>query len=194
MRRLLKLLAEVAITPRFPETELARIKQNRLRQLAVSKSQPQQLATEKFFNVLFPNHPYGRYFPAEAMVQGYTIDQVRNFYTQNVTAARAHLFVAGVFDGKALEQAIRTAFSGWTAGKAVTPAKPAATAKRAIYIIDRPGAVQSSMYVGAPTIDPTSPDWRALQVANMLLGGAFGSRIIKNIREDKGYRIHRSAS
>src|SRR5688572_22728505 len=184
---LLNLLAEVALQPRFPESELARIKQNRLRQLAVQKSQPQTLATEKFFNVMFPNHPYGRYFPTEAMLQGYTIQQVRDFYTQNFTAARAHLFIAGVFDAKAVEAAIRPAFTGWTAGKATTPTKPTQTARRQIYIIDRPGAVQSTLYIGAPTIDPTNTDWRALQVANMLLGGAFGSRITKNIREDKGY-------
>ena len=184
---LLNLLAEVALQPRFPESELARIKQSRLRQLAVQKSQPQTLATEKFFNVMFPNHPYGRYFPTEAMLQGYTIQQVRDFYTQNVTAARAHLFIAGVFDAKAVEAAIRSAFTGWAPGKATTPARPTQTARRQIYIIDRPGAVQSTLYIGAPTIDPTNADWRALQVANMLLGGAFGSRITKNIREDKGY-------
>jgi zinc protease len=184
---LLNLLAEVALQPRLPESELARIKQSRLRTLAVQKSQPQAQATEKFYNVLFPNHPYGRYFPTEAMLQGYTIQQVRDFYNQHVTASRAHLFIAGVFDAPAVESAIRAAFSGWKAGQPSTPVKPTQTAKRAIYVIDRPGAVQSSMYIGAPTIDPTHQDWRALQVANTLLGGAFGSRITKNIREDKGY-------
>jgi zinc protease len=184
---LVRLLAEVALQPRFPEAELARIKQNRLRNLAVQKSQPNSLATEKFFNVMFPNHPYGRYFPTEAMLQGYTIQQVKDFYDKNFTAARAHLFVAGQFDVAQVSQAIREAFGGWKAGAAVQPPKPTMTAKRAVYLIDRPGAVQSSMIIGGPTIDPTNPDYRALQVTNMLLGGAFGSRITKNIREDKGY-------
>lgn len=184
---LLQLLAEVALQPRFPETELARIKQSRLRQLALSKSQPQSLATEKFFNVTFAGHPYGRYYPNESLLQGYTLKQVQDFYNQHVTASRAHLFVVGRFDGPALEQAIKTAFSGWKAGQPVPIVKPKAAPKRAIYIIDRPGAVQSTMYIGAPTIDPSNADWRALQVTNMLLGGAFGSRITKNIREDKGY-------
>jgi zinc protease len=184
---LVQLLAEVALQPRFPDAELARLKQNRLRTLAVSKSQPGTLATEKFHNVMFPNHPYGRYFPTEAMLQGYTTQQVRDFYDKHFTAARAHLFIAGQFDAAALTKAINDAFGGWKAGTAVQPAKPTMTAKRAIYLIDRPGAVQSSMIIGGPTIDPSNPDYRALQVANMLLGGAFGSRITKNIREDKGY-------
>ncbi|HEY0671960.1 MAG TPA: pitrilysin family protein [Longimicrobiales bacterium] len=184
---LIQLLSEVALQPRFPESELARIKQNRLRQLAVSKSQPGTLAVEKFHNVMFPNHPYGRYFPTEAMLQAYTIQQVRDFYDRNVTASRAHLFVAGQFDANALAQTIRSAFGSWKAGQPAKPATPTMASKRAIYLIDRPGAVQSSMYIGAPTIDPSNPDYRALQVTNMLLGGAFGSRITRNIREDKGY-------
>jgi zinc protease len=184
---LVQLLAEVALQPAFPESELARVKQNRLRNLAVQKSQPQALAQEKFYNVMFPNHPYGRYFPTEAMLQGYTIKQVRDFYDANFTAARAHLFVAGQFDANAMMKTIRDAFGGWKAGTPVAPAKPTMANKRAIYLIDRPGAVQSTILLGGPTIDPTHPDYRATQVMNMLLGGAFGSRITKNIREDKGY-------
>jgi zinc protease len=184
---LVQLLAEVALQPRFPETELARIKQNRLRTLAVQKSQPGALAAEKFHNVMFPNHPYGRYFPTEAQLQGYTVQQVKDFYDKHFTAARAHLFVAGVFDANAVTNAIRTAFGGWKAGQPSAPVQPRMTVKRAIYIIDRPGAVQSSIWMGAPTIDPSNPEYRALQVTNALLGGAFGSRITRNIREDKGY-------
>lgn len=184
---LIELLADVTLHPRFPESELPRIKQNRLRNLAVSKSQPSTLATEKFFNVLYPNHPYGRYFPTEAMLQGYTVQQVRNFYDQNVTASRAHVFVAGQFDANAVAKAIRESFAGWKRGQPAQPAPAPVVKKRAIYLIDRPGAVQSSMYIGAPTIDPSHPDFRALTVTNTLLGGAFSSRITRNIREDKGY-------
>lgn len=182
-----RLVAEVALSPRFPESELARIKQNRLRNLALSKSQPGQLATEKFYNVLFPDHPYGRYFPTEAMLQGYTLQQIRDFYDRHVHASRAHLFVAGRFDAAAVEKAVREAFAGWSAGKAVMPAPVKPFAKRGIYIIDRPGAVQSSMYIGGPTLDNSHPDYIGLVVTNALLGGSFGSRITKNIREDKGY-------
>ena len=184
---LINLIAEVALQPRFPETDLARVKQNRLRTLAVQKSQPGNIAAEKFYNVTFPNHPYGRYFPTEAQLQGYTLQQVKDFYNAHMKASRSHLFVAGVFDMKATEQAIRSAFASWEKGTPVAPTRPTDSLKRAIYLIDRPGAPQSTMWIGAPTIDPSNPDWRALQVMNTLLGGAFGSRITKNIREDKGY-------
>ena len=64
---------------------------------------------------------------------------------------------------------------------------PAPATTRAVYIIDRPGAVQSSVIIGMPVIDPTSEDYVALGVMDALLGGSFGSRITRNIREDKGY-------
>jgi predicted Zn-dependent peptidase len=59
--------------------------------------------------------------------------------------------------------------------------------KRAIYLVDRPGAPQSTIVLGVPVVDPTNPDWVPLQVMNTLLGGYFSSRITSNIREAKGY-------
>ncbi|HSJ10117.1 MAG TPA: pitrilysin family protein [Longimicrobiales bacterium] len=185
---LVRLLADLAMEPAFPESELARLKANRLRSLAVQKSQPQSLALEKFQAVLYPGHPYGRVFPTEAMIQSYTIDQIRAFYQTHIGAARSHLFVVGRFDPAQMEQVVRQAFSGWKAGSPAVSNVPASTpSSRVIHIIDRPAAVQSSMYIGLPVVDPSHPDYVALQVTNMLLGGAFGSRITRNIREDKGY-------
>jgi predicted Zn-dependent peptidase len=54
-------------------------------------------------------------------------------------------------------------------------------------VIDRPGAEQSTLYLGLPVADPTSPDYITLDVMNSLLGGSFASRITSNIREQKGY-------
>lgn len=64
---------------------------------------------------------------------------------------------------------------------------PAPVSKRAVHLTDRPGAAQSTIYLGLPVIDPTQKDYMALLVTNSLLGGSFGSRITSNIREDKGY-------
>ena len=182
-----RLLADVVQNPRFPESELSRLKANRVRQLSIAKSQPQQMGLEKFRQVLYGNHPYGRIFPTEQQLQGYTVDQVKQFYEQNFGAARSHLYVAGKFDGAAVEQAIRQAFSSWKRG---TPqSAPLATAKsdRAVYVIDRPAAVQSTIYMGLPVVDPSNKDYQAMRVTDAILGGSFGSRITSNIRENKGY-------
>jgi predicted Zn-dependent peptidase len=84
--------------------------------------------------------------------------------------------------------AIREAFAGWAAGPEILVNVPEpAEGKVVTEIIDRPGASQSNLYLGLPVPDPSSPDWIPLQVTNTLLGGFFSSRIIRNIREDKGY-------
>ena len=86
------LVADVALHPKFPESELTRLKADKARELSIAKSQPQPLAQEKFRAVLYGDHPYGRLFPTEAMLQGYTIAQVKGFYDRNFgAAALAHL-------------------------------------------------------------------------------------------------------
>jgi predicted Zn-dependent peptidase len=184
---LVALVADVARHPKFPESELARRKADRLRQLSIARSQPQPLAQEKFRAVLYGDHPYGRLFPTEAMLQGYTLAQVREFYDKNFGALRSHVYVVGRFDEAAMEAAVRKAFSDWKRGAAPALAQPAPKSERAVYIVDRPGAVQSTINLGMPVIDPSKPDWDALFVMNVLLGGSFSSRITSNIREQKGY-------
>ncbi len=181
------LVADVARHPKFPETDFSRVKADRLRQLSIARSQPQPLAQEKFRSVLYGDHPYGRLFPTEAMLQGYTLGQVRGFYGKNFGAGRSHLYVAGRFDAAAMEAAIRKGFGDWKRGAAphIPPASPKSV--RAVYIVDRPGAVQSTIVMGMPVIDPSRPDWDALFLMNVLLGGSFSSRITSNIREQKGY-------
>ena len=184
---MVRLIADVVRNPRLPASELDRIKANRLRQLSIAKSQPQALAQEKFSAVMFPNHAYGRLYPTEAMVQSYTVEQIRGFYAANFGAARAHLYVAGKFDATAVEAAVRSSFADWKAGTPAVANLATPKSGRAVYLIDRPKAVQSTIYLGLPIADPSSRDWEAIRVTNALLGGSFGSRITSNIRENKGY-------
>lgn len=185
--RMTALVADVARNPAFPDSELQRIKDNRLRDLAVELTQPQPLALQKFRAVLYPDHPYGRVYPTPAMVQGFSIDDVRGFYAANLGAVRAHLYVVGRFDEVAAEAAIRDAFGSWERGRAVNAPEAKPTSTRAVYLVDRPGAPQSTLYIGLPVSSPTSPDYIPLQVTDALLGGSFASRITSNIREQKGY-------
>lgn len=182
------LIADVVRHPTFPATELARIEGDLARDLSIARSQQQQLAQEKFNKVLFAGSAYGNGLPSAEMLQGYTLDQVRAFYDRNFGAARSRLYVAGRFDGAAMEAAIRRAFGDWKAGSPATPPNVKPVSTRGLYLIDRPGAVQSTVYVGLPTIGPESGDDAiSLAVMNALLGGSFNSRITSNIREQKGY-------
>ncbi len=184
---LVALVADVVRNPKFPETDFTRVKADRLRQLSIARSQPQALAQEKFRTVLYGDHPYGRLFPTEAMIQGYTLAQARAFYDKNFGAGRSHIYIAGRFDATSMEAAIRKGFGDWKRGAApqIPPTSPKSS--RTVYILDRPGAVQSTILMGMPVIDPSKPDWDALVLMNVLLGGSFASRITSNIREQKGY-------
>ena len=181
------LVADLALHPKFPAGELDRLKADNLRRLSIAKSNPQQMATEKFREVLYGNHPYGRVFPTEAQMKGYTLAQAKAFYEANWAASRARLYVVGRFDAAAAEAAIRSAFSSWKKGTMSHPPVAKPRSERAVHIVDKPGAVQTTLIVGLPTIDASHPDAIALSVTNSVLGGYFSSRMTANLRESKGY-------
>lgn len=184
---MVQLVADVATNPAMPESELGRLKADLSRNLSIAKSSPQQIALEKFRATMYVDHSYGRVFPTAEMLQGYTLTQARDYYARTFGPKRARLYVAGRFDSAAVEAAVRKAFAGWQGPDRAAAAKPNPFSERAIHIVDRPGAPQTTILLGMPTIDPSHPDYVPLVVTNNLLGGAFMSRITKNIREDKGY-------
>jgi zinc protease len=184
---MVELVADVALNPSFPAGELERLKGDMLREVSIARSQPQSIAFEKFREVMYGQHPYGRIFPSDTLLQSYTLAQVRGFHDESFGAARTHLYVVGRFDAAAVEAAVRSALGEMERGRPADQPVPAPTSRRAVHLIDRPNAPQSTIILGLPVVDPSHPDWIALQVTNSLLGGSFGSRITSNIREDKGY-------
>jgi predicted Zn-dependent peptidase len=173
--------------PRFPESELPRVRANFERTLAVARSDPQSLADETLGKLVFGDHPFGRALPQEGQLAGYDIAKLRDFYERNFGARRTHVYVAGRYDRAALEAALRRAFGDWREGPSPTdlPAKASDTLQLAL--VDSPGAPQSSVRIAVPVPGPTSPLYFQTTLMNSLLGGTFGSRITSNIREDKGY-------
>jgi predicted Zn-dependent peptidase len=155
--------------------------------VTIARTVPQTLAQERFLALTYPGHGYGRLLPTPEQLKGYGAEQVRAFHAAGFGARRAHLYVAGRFDAAAAERAIRAAFAGFPAGTPRAPRPPQPASRRAVNLVDRPGAVQSAIYVGLPALDPRSPDYLPLVVTNTLLGGYFSSRMVANLREAKGY-------
>ncbi|HTU99411.1 MAG TPA: pitrilysin family protein, partial [Luteitalea sp.] len=180
-------VADVAQHPAFPESELARLKADLLRNLTLAKSQPSSLAQEQFSKVLYGAHAYGRIFPEAKVVEGFTLADVKAFHAANYGAARAHLYVVGRFDAAAVRKAVRSRFESWPKGPGAKRVPPTPTSARSLHVIDRPKAPQSTLYIGLPVVDPSHADYIAMRVTNALLGGSFASRITANIREQKGY-------
>lgn len=185
--RAVALVAGVARQPRLPASELSRLKASLVRDLAVQRTSPQAIAAEKFNELVYGDHPYGRTFPTEAMLNGYTLEQVTAFHREHFGAGRSRLYVAGVFDRAAMEAAVRQAFDGWAKGPPAPERKPPARSTTRFALVDRAGAPQSTLRLGLTVADPSTPDWIPLAVTDSLLGGSFASRITSNIREDKGY-------
>src|SRR5215471_19722252 len=113
-----KLLADVALHPRLPESELERLKNDALRQIALRNSQPQTMAITRFRKILYGDHPYAIVVPTEDEVRKLTLQDVKDFYAGNFGAQRSHLYVAGKFDTAAVKKAIADTFGGWAKGPA----------------------------------------------------------------------------
>jgi len=183
-----RLLADVLEHPRLPESELPRLKNNKLREIAVATAQPQTVAAMHFRKILYGDHPYAIVEPTNEDVQRITLQDVKSFVAANFGPQRAHLYVAGRFDSAAMKHAIAESFGAWPKGEnARAPNPPSPAPHRVLDVTDRPGAPQSTIILGLPVIPPNSPDAIPLSVANTLLGGSFNSRITANIREQKGY-------
>lgn len=185
--QMVQLAADVVRNPRFPASEVERLKADQIRNISIQKSQPQTMTQEEFLKVMYPDHPYGRIFPAPGVLEGFTLDQVKAFHRATYGASRSRIYVVGRFDNIAVERAIREAFGTWQRGTPAAITAPRQVTVHQLSLIDRPNAPQSTISLGIPVINPTNPDYTKLQVTNTLLGGFFSSRITSNIREDKGY-------
>ncbi len=182
------LLADMMLHPGLPAAELERLRRDFLRNLEVALNDPDTMALVAFRAALYGDHPYGRLFPSVEQLQSYTLEQIRAFWDENFGAQRTHVFVAGMFDEASVRSAIEQAFGGWKKGPGPLqmPPKPVKN-RQYVDLINRNNASQSNVYLGLVTANPSQPDYVALQAANSMLGGAFSSRITRNIREDKGY-------
>ena len=184
---LVRLLAIVAREPRFPESELERLRADLSRRLDLAKSQPGTLAASTFRQALYGEHPYGRLLSTSELIASFTTEAVRASFEAHAGPGDAGLYVAGMFDGAAVLDAANDAFEGWSGTASSAAAPPDATSERAIHLVNRRGAEQSTLSIGLPVPNPRDDDYVALAVTNALLGGSFYSRITLNIREDKGY-------
>ena len=182
-----KLLGQIVREPTFPVSELDRLKSDLHRNLDLATAQPGALAAAAFRRALYGGHPYGRLLTRSEVIDSFSAEGAREFFEARAIPGGARLYVAGSFDATEVSRAAESAFQGWdgTAAAEAVPATPSSV--RAIHLVDRPGAEQSTLSVGLPVPDPTDESYVPLAVTNSLLGGSFYSRITLNIREDKGY-------
>ena len=186
---LLALVSELARQASFPPDEFERERRQMLEGLRIERTTPGFLAGERLRRVLFGQHPYGTVSPTEAQVSSYRVEQLSDFYTRNYRPGNALLVIVGDFAPDEMLGQIEKAFGAWAGGpveEAPNPPLPELPGRR-VYLVHLPGTVQAQILVGNHAITRKHPDWLRLTLSNSIYGGAFNSRLVMNIREQKGY-------
>jgi len=182
-------LADVAMNPTLPADEIAILKQQRLQGVMQQKASPQFVANREFRKALFGDHPYARTSETEATLQAIDKAAIDTFHKSHYRPNNAFLLIVGAVDPNTTFATVEKAFGGWAKGdvpKPVFAAAPPLTGRRVVFV-QRPNSIQSSIAVGNFAVKRGDPRWFELSVANTIYGGAFNSRIVRNIREEKGY-------
>ena len=187
----LALFADVVLHPAFRTEDFDRVKKNRLTSLVQLKDRPTAIADQAYASILYgASHPYGHnLLGTEASVSGMAVADLQSFYASSFAPNNATLIVVGDVTPAQVEQKISKLFASWPKGN-VTPftftdaPKAGATT---VYLIDKPGAAQSSFRIGSVGVPRSTKDYFALSVMNTILGGTFTRRLMQNLRETHGY-------
>ncbi len=189
LKNVLPLLFEILASPAFDEDEFRISRDIYLQNLSVNLEKNSYVAGKNLRKLVYGDHPYGRHVSAED-ASAVTTGQLRKFFTDAFKPWK--VFISGCIEPADLD----------TIRQQLPLAGPVLTTGLQVPVFGGPSnirtekadAVQCSIRMGKPCIDRTAADYPALLLANHLLGGFFGSRLMKNIREEKGltYGIHSS--
>jgi len=186
----LDILVDMLVNSTFPADALERLRAQRLVALTQARAQPNAVAARVFPRVLYGSgHPFGQPV-TEDTIKAITRDDIVAFHDTYFRPGRALVTVVGDVQTAEVKATVEKVLAVWAAGgEKPTFSYPAAPAPKAttIYLVDKPGAAQSTFAIGLPGPPRSTPDFFALQVMNTILGGQFQSRLNANIREEKGY-------
>jgi predicted Zn-dependent peptidase len=186
----LDLFADVIRNPTFPQPEVDKYKTRTLAQLQFQRSIPQFLAAEQFQRAIYgTDHPASLVAPPAESLKKLTSKDLAEFHATYYRPNNAIVAIVGDVTMKEILPKLEKAFGDWEKGTVpatTIPAAPAQTDSR-IYLIDRPGSVQTVIQLGTLGIERTSPDYFAVLMADRVLGGGPSGRLFMNLREDKGY-------
>ncbi|RTQ45012.1 insulinase family protein [Hymenobacter gummosus] len=194
--QLLPVVQDVLLNATFPELEVEQLKTRTIQNIRVERQKTSYLAAERFSQNLYgAKHPYGQVFD-EHSFQQLTADDLRRYYRQAYSLAKAEILLCGdVTDAQVAAVVASLSIPAQTeqtpSGLYSSPADTATTD-----YVKVPNSLQASLRLGRLWPNASYPDTHGLQVLVKVLGGYFGSRLMKNIREDKGltYGIYASIS
>ena len=181
------LLADMTLRANFPENEVERERAEWISGLEASLAEPSFLAGRAFAQTLYHGHPYGNPYTFESL-EAITRDDIVAFYESRRQPGNAVLIIAGAITTEEGLAYAEQHFADWQgSAEAITyPPLPENSGQK-ILLVDRPGSTQATFRIGNIGMQGASLDFFPARVMNHVLGGTFSSRLVQNIREEKGY-------
>ena len=189
--KLLDVMTDVLFNPTFPEEEFNKLKTETKSGLASSKTDADAIA-DNISNILLygKDHPYGENV-TEATVEKISIEKIREYYKMNFKPNNAYLVILGDIKYKDAKKLAKKRFGSWEQGNVPSTSYdvPMEPKKTEVAVVDKPGAVQSLINISYPiNLKPGSSDAIKVSMLNAIFGGGgFNTRLMQNIREDKGW-------
>lgn len=192
--RALELLASMVRSPRLDQRDFDRVRELRLNRLVQLRDLPPAVADRVFTQFLYADHPYGHLpIGTEAALRSLVLNDVTAFHRRLYTPAQATVIAVGDAPHERLVALVAGAFGDWqTPAGAGLPVLDIATLEvppldaGRLVTVHRPGAAQSELRIGHIGLPRSTPDYHALLVMNMILGGQFVSRLNMKLRQEKG--------
>ncbi len=186
---IMALFADVVLNPSFPAEEFNKLKSRNIATIRLQRSNPGFLSQEMFSKVMYGSHPAGRSALSAEQIQRITPEVLQKFHAAHYKPNNAIFAIVGDVKPAAVVAKLEKAFAAWKPGEVPKTEIPkvADTGAAKIYLIDRPGSVQTNLTAGTLTIERTDPDYFSVELLNQVVGGGPSARLFMNLREDKGY-------
>ena len=188
--RTLSVIAEMVKAPLFPTKELSVVADTNKQQFLVNSTRVEMIARKQLNRALFgAEHPFGRYAVAEDYDR-ITPEVLRDFYQKYYHSGNCSVYISGKVTPdiiRSIEENLGDDAWGEVKDKPVMQAVAPRTTSEKHLFVEREDALQSSLKMGSFVMDRQHPDFLKARVMVTLFGGYFGSRLMSNIREDKGY-------
>lgn len=185
------LVEEMLLEPRWDEEQFALAKSRVINGIKRNQASPSYLASSTLNKLMFGNDNILAIDASgtEESVSGITIDDLKDYYQKFFSSSKAKLLVTGNVTQAQVEKAFAGLSQKWLPSEVEVPAvkAPGVPDKAALYFVDVPGAKQSVIYIGGPSIPRTNPDYYPVYVANYKLGGSFNGIFNLILREEKGF-------
>ncbi len=186
---ILRLMADIVLSPSFPEKELGIYRENTKEELKLQHSQPDFLAGERAAKILFGDHPYSVVTTTPAVLDAVTGEKLAGFHRETFIPNNAIFIAVGDVSSEEMLEEITSLFGDWQEGETGSSdfCAPPERAAKTLAIVNRPNSSQANIVLGNLALKRTDPDFFAVTVMNMVLGGGASSRLFMNLREEKGY-------